>query len=124
MFKERLMPSRRDKGYLDLALRVAQASDCSQKHGAVVVKGGRVLAVGVNKFRNNPAFVESDNATGRGTIFSVHAEVDSLSRVADARGAVMYIARAGKSGPALSRPCENCTEELIAAGIKAVSYTT
>lgn len=118
------MPSRRDSSFLDLALKLAESSDCSQKHGAVIVKSGRVMAMGVNKFRNDPAFVPSDTTRGRGTIFSVHAEVDALSRMADARGAVMYIARAGKSGPALSRPCDYCTEHLINAGIKAVSYTT
>lgn len=117
------MPSRRDARYLDLALRVAESSDCTQRHGCVVVKGGRVMAVGHNKVRNNPAFVESDNEEGRGTIFSVHAEIDALSRVADPKGAVIYIARAGKQGPALSRPCDNCTTELIKAGVKAVCYT-
>jgi len=115
--------SRRDKRFLDLALRAAAASDCKVQHGAVVVKGGRVLSIGINKYRNDPAFVPSDRAEGRGTIFSVHAECDALSRVSNAKGATVYIARIGKNGSALSRPCDNCTIELARVGVKAVCYT-
>lgn len=117
------MHSRRDRSFLDLALRVAESSDCKQKHGAVVVKGGRVMAIGLNKMRNDPAVVESDRPGHKGTIFAVHAEIDALSRVSDPRGAVVYVARAGKSGEALSRPCDNCAIALIKAGVKSVCYT-
>jgi deoxycytidylate deaminase len=94
-------------------------------HGSVIVKSGRVMAVGVNKARNNPTYVASDTGPGfRGTIFSVHSEIDALSRVTDARGAILYVARVSKLGqPAFSRPCIECTKSLIKAGIKAIHYT-
>lgn len=115
--------SRRDRSFLDLALKIAETSDCNSKHGAVIVKGGRVMSVGVNKFRNDPAFVPSDVKNGRGTIFSIHAEEFALSRAGDVKGAVMYIARLSKRGPAFSRPCNHCAKKLIKAGIKTVVYT-
>jgi len=117
------VPSRRDKSFLDLALRVAESSDCKQQHGAVVVKGGRVMAVGVNKFRNDPAFVPSDTGNRRGTIFSVHAEVSALSRVANPRGCTIYIARVSNGASAFSRPCDNCVISLMRAGVKSICYT-
>ena len=45
------------------------------KHGAVIVKGGRVLATGMNKERNHPKIVSSEHIK---THCSVHAEVDAL----------------------------------------------
>jgi deoxycytidylate deaminase len=125
VLKEILIPSRRDRNYLDLAFKIALTSDCRQKHGAVLVKGGRVLGFGVNKQRNDPEFVISDTGPDvRGTVFSVHAEIDALSRVKNPRGAVLYVARCSRIGcPAFSRPCDACTRTLIRAGIKAVVYT-
>ena len=125
VLKEILAPSRRDRNYLDLAFKIALTSDCRQKHGAVLVKGGRVIGFGVNKTRNSPEYVVSDTGPDvRGTIFSVHAEIDALSRVQNAKGSILYIARCSRMGcPAYSRPCDACTKVLIRAGIKAVVYT-
>lgn len=110
---------------LSLAQKVALASEQRQRHGAVITKGGRVMAVGINKFRNDPAVVPADqNEHGRATIFSVCAERDALSRVVDARGAVVYVARVSSQGPALSRPCSICRKALKEAGVKAVVYTS
>lgn len=55
---------------------------------------------------------------------TVHAEIDALSRVADPRGATVYVARVGKHGdPRFSRPCANCAKALAEAGVKAIVYT-
>lgn len=55
---------------------------------------------------------------------TVHAEIDALSRVADARGAIVFVARVGKAGDQkFSRPCNNCAKALAEAGVKAVVYT-
>jgi deoxycytidylate deaminase len=105
-------------------MKVAESSDCSHRHGAVVVKSGRVLSVGTNRFRNDPEFVESDVIDGRGTIFSVHAEVNALSRVKDARGATIYVARVGGNGePRLSAPCSFCRIRIKDRGINTIVYT-
>jgi deoxycytidylate deaminase len=123
--RELLKYSRRDQKFLDLAFKIASLSTCTQKHGAVIVKGGRVMAVGINKDRNDPGFVASDTAEGaKGTIFSVHAEMMALAKVKDPRGAILYVARRSRTGlRAFSRPCDNCTKALIKAGVKSVVYT-
>lgn len=91
------------------------------KHGAVIVKGGRVLSVGLNKFRNHPTIIPSEYIK---TSCSTHAEIDALRKVSNVRGATMYIARVNKSGQErLSRPCDYCFEALIDAGITKIVYT-
>lgn len=113
--------SRRDRSLLRLAMRVAESSECTTKHGAVLVKGGRVLSLGVNRWRNHPSVCTKDTVREN---CSVHAEVDALSRVTDSRGAVLYIARVGRKGlPLLSKPCPRCYDRLEKAGVKRIVYT-
>lgn len=114
--------SRKQRSFLDLAVRVAESSEVSFKHGAVVVRGGSVLSVGVNKWKNpmKPDFPPS----AYDPTISVHAEVDALSRCADPRGATIYIARVNKRGEErISRPCIDCEKALIVAGVRKVIYT-
>jgi deoxycytidylate deaminase len=88
------------------------------KHGCVITKGGRVKALGINKFRNHPAFVKDYLNC------STHAEMDALSRAGDCRGAVIYIARVNNHGQTrLSRPCNKCYTSIMKAGFKEVIYT-
>lgn len=92
-----------------------------QKHGAVIVKGGRVMSVGINKWRNDPENIETSKVKH---VCSTHAEVDALSRVNDPSGATLYIARVNRSGkPLLSAPCNNCWESIRNAGIRKVVFT-
>ena len=105
--------SNRDKSYLKLAAKIAQASDCVHKHGAVIIRGGSVLAVGINKWKSFSPEVGS-----------THAEMDALSRLRDAKGATIYVSRINRRGePLLSKPCKECMESLEDAGIKRVVYT-
>lgn len=91
------------------------------KHGAVIVKGGRVLSTGMNKERNHPKIVSSEHIK---THCSVHAEIDALKKAGDVRGATMYIARVNKRGQdRSSRPCDKCYSNIINAGIKKIVYT-
>lgn len=116
--------SRRQQSFLNLAMKVADASECNHRHGAVIVRGGSVLSVGLNKWRNEVALVEQLHADGRSTDISVHAEIDALSRVADPRGATIYVARVNRTGdPRLSKPCSGCARALQEAGISKVIYT-
>lgn len=102
------------------ALKLASTSDRNQKHGAIVVKNGRVLGHGVNRARNLPSdWIDAD-------IISVHAEVAAMARVNpdSLRGATVYVARQGKCEThMLSRPCKRCYNALKAAGVKRVIYT-
>jgi len=113
--------SKRQRSLLNIAVKAAGASELNQKHGAVVVKSGSVLSIGVNKKRNydmvRAAKVYSKH-------FTVHAEIDALSRVADPAGATIYIARVNTDGEErYSAPCENCAEALRKAEIKNIIYT-
>ena len=92
-----------------------------QRHGAVIVMSGRVMSVGINKWRNHPSIIEESKVKHE---CSVHAEIDAMSRVKDARGATIYVARVNNNGePLLSRPCDNCHSAIIDAGISKIIYT-
>lgn len=111
--------SRKDRAMLNLAKKVAETSMCTQKHGAVIVRGGRVLSLGVNKQRNDTMVYSP--LTDRVT---THAEMDALSRVKNPHGATIYVARVNNLGEdRYSRPCDNCYKQLVAVGIKRIVYT-
>lgn len=101
--------------FLELAARNAALSDCSFKHGALLVRGGAILSSAPNKHRNPPAISYLGS--------SVHAEVAALRR-ANAVGATLYVVRLSPSGLALSRPCERCWTAIERSGVKAVVYST
>lgn len=91
------------------------------KHGAVIVKGGSVISIGINKNRNHPTVVSSEHIK---THCSVHAEIDALRKVKSAKGATIYVARSNKRGQdRLSRPCDRCHDAIREAGIRKVVYT-
>ena len=55
---------------------------------------------------------------------SVHAEIDALRKAKNVRGATIYVARIGKKGnPASSRPCPDCYEVIVEAGVSKIVYT-
>lgn len=115
--------SNRDQAYLNLAVELAKTSQCRQRHGAVVVAGGSVIATGVNKFRNHPNVLsEYDVLLGA----SHHAEMDAIKQLQYRvlHNAVIYVARVNKRGiERYSRPCNRCYPMLISHGIKEVVYT-
>jgi len=91
------------------------------KHGAVIVKGGRVIGVGINKNRNHPTIVSSEHIKDH---CSVHAEIDALRKVKNVKGATIYVARINKRGEdRMSRPCNNCHNQIEKSGIRKVVYT-
>lgn len=114
-------PTGRDARYLKRAYELALTSQCNQKHGAVVIRNGNVLAVGVNKDTNNPDIMDEAHIK---THASVHAEVAALSRVSNPRGCTVYVARSLKSGgPGNSKPCVRCAKYLEEAGVRRVVWT-
>lgn len=92
----------------------------THRHAAIVYKSGRVLAVGVNRYRNDPSnWIDSDGVTR-------HAEVAAISQVSkeNLKGATVYVARQGRCDThMLSRPCPKCYDALVAAGVKKIIYT-
>jgi deoxycytidylate deaminase len=113
--------SNRQVGWLARAGVVAELSGYKHRHGAVIVQGGSVVSVGVNRVRNHP-----DNVCDPKREASVHAEVAAIrgARGACLRGATLYVARVRKGGEfGLSRPCVNCLEEIGRVGIRKVVYS-
>lgn len=112
---------KRHENLIRRAVKVAQQSTYRWKHGAVVAKGNKVLGFAPNKLRNAPA-VDEHNV-------SDHAERATLRELLkvrdDLRGCTIYIARINKQGKTMmSRPCPNCMNAIVDAGIKEIVYTT
>lgn len=114
--------SKKDQAYLSVARYLARKSTERMKHGAVVVKGGRVLGTGYNKGRNHPFIVSSEHIKEH---CSRHAEVEAIRDAKNnLKGAVIYVARVNRNGhDRNSKPCKRCQEIIDAAGIKRVIYT-
>ena len=113
--------SARDKHELNRAIEAAKTSKCNQKHGAVIKAGGRILAVEVNRKRNDPTIVADPKREA-----AVHAEIAALRSCGNTSvaGGTIYVARWGKKNkPLMSKPCERCQAALREAGIKKVIYT-
>jgi len=118
--------SRKQKSMLGLAARIAETSELSQKHGAVIVKSGRVISVGVNKWRNRALLeIIPDEQDQYYPTLSYHAEIDALSRAGThVEGSIVYVARINNNGEhKFSRPCDNCLAELKTAGVRKIIYT-
>lgn len=100
--------------YLVMALGVASTSTCRYKHGAVIVKHGKVLATATNKTRNNPKYIDWRQS-------SVHAEIAALRKAGWPKRATVYVARTNNQGEArLSKPCATCQEVLDSFRCKVV----
>ena len=117
------MLSKRESAYLSVARYLATKSSAKNTHGAVVVKGGRVVGTGYNKNKNNPHFVSPEHIK---TNCSVHAERSAIKDAGyDVKNAVIYIARVNRHGEDRdSKPCPRCLELIEESGIKRIVYTT
>ena len=117
------MLSKRDNAYLSVARYLATKSSAKNTHGAIVVKGGRVVGTGYNKNRNNPHFVSPEHIK---TDCSVHAEKSAIKDAGyDVKNAVIYIARVNRNGEDRdSKPCSRCLRLIEESGIKRIVYTT
>ncbi len=78
-------------------------------HSAILVKGGRVIGTGLNRYENG-----------------IHAEVSAImkNRNSNLRGADLYVSRALRANPCgMSKPCEECQKVIKEYGINKVYYT-
>lgn len=114
--------SRREKSFLAVARYMASKSESRRKHGAIVVKSGRVLGTGYNKDTNNPYTVSPEHIK---THCSRHAEIEAIRDANwNVRGATIYVARINNSGEdRYSKPCGYCERVIIDTEIKKVIYT-
>lgn len=104
-------------------LRLAEAHALKSRHprwkmAAIVASSGRVLGVGTNQPKNDPA-MEGIPLTS----CSIHAEVAALRQV-DAEGSTLYVARVTRGGRrGMARPCHRCEEFARAMGVRRVVWT-
>lgn len=118
--------SRKHKKFLDRAITLSRMSGCREyKHGAIIVKNGNTIAVGVNYDVNDPSCIDDDVVARERA--SIHAEVAALNacRKTNLKGAVIYVARTTRAFgiPAMSKPCVRCQKALKKRGISHVFYT-
>lgn len=116
--------SNTEMAMLARARDMALESNCRQRVGAVVVKGGRVLAAACNRDYNDPAYLEDEKVAMHA---SICAERRALALIPDeaAKGAIVYVVRAGRNEDnayACSKPCKRCEKVLKAARVKRVVY--
>lgn len=100
------------------ALEQAKKSPHRWKMAAVLTKSGRTLNIANNQPKNSPSIggVPLNRC-------STHAEV-AVTRMTNARGTVVYIARIGRNGqPALAKPCKACQEHMKELGVKRAFWT-
>lgn len=123
-FKDYMRLSKSEMRYLDIAANLAMSSSVNKyKHGAVIVRGGRIISTGINKFKNHPMVFNDVKLIKQSA--HVHAEIDAMRKIGDLRGAKIYIARINKNGVrGLSRPCDACYQEITNAGIHKIVYTS
>jgi deoxycytidylate deaminase len=114
--------SKSEQAYLSVARYFALKSKSNKKHGAVIVKSGRVVGTGYNKDRNHPLFVSPEHIKPH---CSTHAEVDALKEAkSNADGAVLYVARVNNQGEDRnSKPCKLCQVAISRSKIKKVIHT-
>ena len=104
---------------MNVAMQQAKAAPHDKwRVGAALVRGGSLLSVGYNRYRNDPCLVDIPGV-------SFHAEAVALRRAGDPKGATMYIARVTRTGMSgMARPCSHCQRLLLENGVRAVVYTT
>lgn len=104
--------------WLANSVQLAQNAQHSKwRVGALIVKNGRVLGYGVNRYRNNPARVELEGV-------SYHAEEVAIRRAGTVSGATIYVGRITKSGMiGLALPCLRCQLHLHENGISTAIWT-
>lgn len=117
------MLSKKDRAYLSVARYLATKSEARNTHGAVVVKGGRVMGTGFNKSRNHPAIVSPEHIK---TDCSYHAEEVAIREAGEnnVRGAIIYVARVKNGNDRDSKPCVKCSALIERVGIKRVIFTS
>ncbi len=103
------------RNIMNLAIQEAERSGQNFKHGAVIVRSGKILSTGHNKVTTRcPSHM-----------YSIHAEMaaikQSSKQVCDSH---LYVVRINSQGLADSRPCCMCRRFMKIHGISRVYYST
>jgi len=96
-------------------------SELHYKHSACILKKGKILTIGKNKYFKN-IIIENQSIK-----LSIHAEIDVLYKhsTKNLKGLDILIIRIGENSKELknSRPCNSCIEKLRERGIRKVYYS-
>ena len=115
------MITQKDIRIVGLAKKVLRMSTHPRyKIGAVLVKGGRVISLGVNKIGSHKRFI-----TPHRNNYSHHAEVDAILNISkeSSRGATLVVAGQTASGSLINvKPCYTCSKLLNLAMVKRIVY--
>ena len=104
------------------AATVASVGTGRSRHGAVIVKGGSVYGIGINKTRTHNAWVTGQPRE----LCSTHAEVSAIRVSGElcVRGSTLYVARVNRSGIMRdSKPCGACRLYIEDHGIRKVVHS-
>lgn len=105
--------------YIKLAYNAAALSECSVKHGAVIYRGGAILAVACNRRVTHPVSMKWSHDPKKLT--TIHAEHRSIIFArADLYNATLVSVRL--NGNRCSKPCAMCAALMADAGIRYVVY--
>lgn len=122
------MAKTKKEKFMALAIEVARANpvDNLQKMGAIVVKQGKVIGVGVNQKRSDPF----QKRFGKNSLcIYIHAEISAIKNSlkntdGNLNGSSIYIARIKKDGSTgLAKPCPGCRGALAHFGIDSAFWT-
>ena len=95
--------------FISQARKRARQSNYNFRHGAVIVKGGRVLASGFN-IANTRKYI--------------HAEIAAIANSPQTANCTLVVVRILKNGTlSMSRPCEKCWNAINKAGISKVIFS-
>lgn len=117
-------PTIREKRMMELAAKQAAFSEFPTfRHGAVLVRGGAVLSLGVNKNQFHSFAAKFKKVPKHATI---HAELSCLLAAGkeSASGGTMYVVRINPQGEwRMSKPCQMCQAALKHVGVKKVIFS-
>ena len=107
---------------LGMAIAEASRSEHQFKHGAVVVKKGKIIQTG----RNQHCGIERIKHFSGNRIWSIHAEMNALCSLPRniTRGSDILIVRVNSKGDIVnSKPCQVCMGLIKSAGCKKILYS-
>tara|TARA_R110002074_G_scaffold122218_4_gene256872 strand:+ start:1007 stop:1384 length:378 start_codon:yes stop_codon:yes gene_type:complete len=107
---------------IDLAINEASRSDHNVKHGAVVVKKGKIIQSGRNQYCSMDRIKHFTSHR----IWSIHAEMNVLMGLPKhiTKNADIYVVRVNSVGDIVnSKPCSICMSMILKSGIKTIHYS-
>lgn len=113
----------RDKfdNQIEVLKKRALNSELHYKHSACLLKGDKILKIGINKYFKT---LVHNNTNVK---LSIHAEIDALFKLDQrllTKGMDILIIRIGKSDKLRnSRPCNSCIDKLQQKGIRKAYYS-